>query len=165
MNKAIALIISCVMVVAFAWAPAAQADTNAMNSHLLPILVNVDATGKVTGISPAYKLRPSFQRLLRNTISKMVTKPAMKNGKAVNSQFVLTLSVLISKAVNGKAQTTLKYLSVKPLPPGTWHWNRNEENRLALSSQVLNDVTVYPPTDMDTIVESGTVVSPTSTGQ
>lgn len=160
-----ALMMACLLVLASVWAQAVQADTNPMRTHTLPVLVKVDATGKVTGISPAYNLRPSFQRLLRDTINKMVTKPAMKNGKAVNSQLVITLSVLTGKAVNGRAETTLRYLSVKPLPPGTWHWSRNEENRLALSTQVSNDVTVYPPTDMDTIVESGTVISPTGRGQ
>lgn len=159
MQKTIATALVVLMCLAGGLATASEPNAPAGQSHVLPILVKVNTTGKVTDISPAYKLRPSFQRLLRNTIDKMITKPAMKKGKAVNSQLVITLAVLTNKAVNGKEDTTLKYLAARPLPPGSWHWIRNAENRLALSSQSSTYVIDYPPTDMDTLVESGADVN------
>lgn len=160
MQKTMATALVVLLSLAGGLVPASASNAAAGQSHTLPVLVKVSTTGKVTDISPAYKLRPSFQRLLRTTLGKMITRPAMKKGKAVDSQLVITLAVLTSKDANGETQSTLRYLAAKPLPPGAWHWIRNAENRLALSSQVSNYVINYPPTDMDTIVESGVVVNP-----
>ena len=124
-------------------------DAPAVQSHNLPVLIKVNAKGKVTDVTPAFKVRPSFQRLLGDTIRKMITKPAMKKGKAVSSQLVITLAVLTSKGADGKNATTLKYLTAKPLPPGAWTWARDAQGRLALTSQSTQDNIQIPLTPME----------------
>ena len=158
MKQTVAMMLAAALLVAFAWTPEAFADSNAAESHTLPVLVSVNAKGEVTDVAPAYNLRPAMKHLLKDTLNKMITKPAMNKGKAVDSQFVITLAVLVNEGAKGKVGTTFKYLAVKSLPPGSWHWVRNAENRLALSSQSSQVLIKYPPTDMDTIVESGVSV-------
>ena len=58
---------------------------------VLPVLVQVDAHGKVTGASPATELPPKLNRLLRASLDEMVTAPAInKRGRPTSSQFLLT---------------------------------------------------------------------------
>lgn len=149
MKSTLAISLAAWMFLAGGFATASAKSTQAAQSRTLPVLVKVDTKGKVTEVSPAYRVRPSFQRLLRNTISKMITKPAMKKGKAVTSQLVITLAVLTSKDANGNAESTLKYLAAKPLPPGAWSWGHDAQGRLALTSQSPQDNIQIPLTPME----------------
>ncbi|HET7359079.1 MAG TPA: hypothetical protein VFJ04_02930, partial [Rhodanobacteraceae bacterium] len=104
-------------------------------SREIPVLVAVNANGDVTEVTPAYKLRPSFVRLLRDTLQKMITKPATKDGKPVSGQFVFTLAVATAPRGNGESDVNIKYVSGKALPPGTWHWVQRPGRQLALAGQ------------------------------
>lgn len=154
-----ALMLATALILASCWTPAVSADSAAGAQRTLPVLVHVNSKGVITEITPAFRLRPGFRHIVRDTLNTMITKPALRKGKPVESQLVITLAVLTSKAVNGKAETTLKYLAAKPLPSGIWHWIRNAEGELALSSQFSNYMIEYPPTDMDTVIESGAIVN------
>lgn len=90
------------------------------DSHILPVLVHVNKAGTVTLIDPAYNLRPNVKRAVEQTVTGMISKAATKNGKAINSQFVLMLAL---KPVKGSTnQYKFAYFSMKPVPTGNWHW-------------------------------------------
>ncbi len=108
---------------------------SASQPHLLPVLVHVDTHGTVTAVSPAYELRPSMVKALRGSIQKMITKPAMKNGKPVRSQFVINLRMTTVVRKDGSHAAQYTYLSSKPLPAGSWHWTHTDDHRLALTDQ------------------------------
>lgn len=116
-------------------ASASPKDDKPTESRTIPVLVNVNAEGNVTDVAPAYRLRPSFAHLLRDTLQKMITKPAMKHGKPVACQFVLTLALVTVVRDDGKYGVNIKYVSGKALPPGAWHWVHTSDHRLALSGQ------------------------------
>lgn len=104
--------------------------------HVIPLLVHVDETGKVTDVSAAYKLRPAMQNRLRDALRKMITQPAMQDGKPVSSQFVVNLSLVPVPREDGKYDMTVKYVSSKPLPAGQWYWTRvTESHRFALTNE------------------------------
>lgn len=149
MKRIITLALVVLVFLAGGIASAQASDAPTKQSRTLPVLVKVDAKGKVTDIAPAYRVRPAFKHLLMDTLGKMITKPAMHKGKPVESQLVVTLAVLTSKKADGSALTTLKYLDAKPLPPGTWLWTHDAEDRLALTSQAMDVMVKIPLTDME----------------
>ncbi|MGA7297825.1 MAG: hypothetical protein WBW92_09990 [Rhodanobacteraceae bacterium] len=91
-------------------------------SHVLPVLVAVNADGKVVRIDPAIHLRDRQMKELEKAVHTMITRPAMKDGHGIYSQFVLQLAV--SQDKTGAGGTTFSYVSSQPAPPGPVHWVR-----------------------------------------
>lgn len=159
MKKTASIALAVLIFLAAGWTTAAASDAPARVNHTIPVLIKVNKKGVVSDVLPAYNVRPAFKRMLKDVIRRMITKPAMKDGKPVESQFVITLAVLTNKGTRDHAGTTFKYLATKSLPPGSWHWVHGTDDRLALSSQYSKYLIDYPPTDMDIVVESDTPVS------
>lgn len=108
---------------------------NQFTPHVLPVLVKVDDQGKVTEVSPAYKLRPKFRRLLRKTLDEMITAPAHQDGHAIASQFVINMVTKATPRDDGKYDFGFTYVSTQPVPSGSWYWNHIDGHRLALVRQ------------------------------
>lgn len=106
--------------------------------HVIPVLVSVNSHGKVTDVTPAYRMRPEFSRLLRSTLDQMIKKPAMRHGKAVSSQFVMNMALNASKRSDGQYQAKFDYVSSKPLPTGSWYWVHRSDGTLALSAHGMD---------------------------
>lgn len=106
--------------------------------RVLPVLVQVDSHGKVTDVSSAFELAPRYDRLLRQTLDEMVTRPANDHGRAVASQFVINLGLEAAARPDGNYDARFVYVSTSPVPPGSWYWVHVDGHRLALKSR--NDV-------------------------
>ena len=103
---------------------------------VLPVLVQVDAHGKVTGASPATELSPKLNRLLRANLDEMIRAPAVdKNGRAMSSQFVINLALHTSPRPDGDFDVKFAYVSTSPVPAGSWYWVHTDGRELALASQ------------------------------
>ncbi|RAP59544.1 hypothetical protein BTJ49_02510 [Oleiagrimonas sp. MCCC 1A03011] len=100
----------------------------------LPVLVHVDKQGTVTDVTPAYKVRPSLVKVLRATLNKMITKPAQDHGKPISSDVVVTLALHVMEKKDGTHAANFQYVSMKPLPAGSWHWVHTPDHRLALGN-------------------------------
>lgn len=105
---------------------------NGFRPHVLPVLVQVDAEGKVTSVSPSIELSPVVDRLLRSSLDEMITKPAMRHGKPVTSQFVINLALKTVPHEGGGYDASFAYVSAKPVPSGSWYWQHEDGHRLAL---------------------------------
>lgn len=108
---------------------------NRFTPRVLPVLVQVDSHGKVTGVSPAIELAPRYDRLLRETLDQMITRPANDHGRPVASQFVINLGLQASARPDGKYDARFVYVSTSPVPAGSWYWEHIDGHRLALRSQ------------------------------
>jgi hypothetical protein len=108
---------------------------NQFTPRVLPVLVQVDRTGKVTDVSPSVKLSPRYDRLLRQTLDEMITQPANDHGHAVASQFVINLGLQASPRPDGKYDAHFTYVSTAPVPAGSWYWEHIDGHRLALRSR------------------------------
>jgi hypothetical protein len=108
---------------------------NPFTPKVLPVLVQVDHLGKVTSVSPAVDLAPRYDRLLRQTLDRMITGPAHDHGRAVASQFVINLDLQASPRPDGKYDARFVYVSTAPVPAGSWYWTHIDGHRLALQSQ------------------------------
>lgn len=116
-------------------ATAAGADSFSINrfpNHVLPVLVQVDSHGKVTDVSPAVELTPRFDRLLRETLAELITKPAAYRGRPVSSQFVMKLGMQAKPRSDGKYDASFVYVSASPVPSGQWFWQHEDGHRLVL---------------------------------
>ncbi|MGB8635503.1 MAG: hypothetical protein WCD66_02365 [Rhodanobacteraceae bacterium] len=117
--------------------------------RVIPVLVNVNTKGEVTRIDPAVTLRPVISKALQQTVKGMIHKPAMKDGKAISSQFVLNLAIVSDKQADN--EYTFSYVSAQPVPSGSWHWTHRGAGqggpRYALQSNTGAGVNVNLPRD------------------
>lgn len=114
-------------------------DTMSLNrfTHKVePVLVRVDAHGKVTEASPAYALSAKMTRLLNANLGEMIRRPATdKHGKPISSQFIMNVALLAKPTDADNYDAHFTYVSAKPVPPGSWYWVHLDGDRLALASQ------------------------------
>lgn len=117
-------------------AVAASASLNESRPGVLPVLVQVNAHGKVTGASPAMELSPRLRRLLRANLDEMIRLQATdKHGRPVSSQFIMNLALRTSPRANGQLDAHFAYVSAVPVPAGSWYWVHLDDHRLALARQ------------------------------
>jgi hypothetical protein len=108
---------------------------NQFKSSVMPVLVQVNAKGKVTRVSPSIHLSPRYHRLLRNNIEELVTGPAREKNKAVSSQFVMNVTLKTTPRPDGSYDVQFGYVSTKPVPSGPMHWVAIDGHRLALAGE------------------------------
>ena len=106
---------------------------NEFKSGVMPVLVQVNALGRVTRLSSSTQLSPRYQRLLRENIGELVTGPAKERNKAVSSQFVLNVTLKTTPRTDGSYDAQFVYVSIKPLPFGPMHWVSIDGHQLALA--------------------------------
>jgi hypothetical protein len=120
-------------------AGAAKADSQSLNEFrpgVMPVLVHVDARGKVTEVSPSTELSPKVSRLLRQNLDELITKPATDHGgRPVSSQFVINLAMQASPRQDGDYLARFVYVSSSPVPSGQWYWVHTDGHRLALANR------------------------------
>ncbi|MEP7185269.1 MAG: hypothetical protein ABI767_05460 [Rhodanobacter sp.] len=106
---------------------------NQFNSGVMPVLVQVNARGKVTRVSPSTQLAPRYERLLRKNIEELVTGPARNRNRQVSSQFVMNVTLKTTPRADGSYDAQFAYVSAKPVPAGPMHWVSIDGHRLALA--------------------------------
>ncbi|MBN8715021.1 MAG: hypothetical protein J0H50_13850 [Xanthomonadales bacterium] len=114
---------------------AGTGSLNEFPSKILPVLVYVNAQGKVTDASPAMRLPPALNRLLLANLSERITGPAIVHGKPVPSQFVMNLALVTTPRPGGDFDANFAYVSTSPVPPGSWYWVHIDGHRLALANR------------------------------
>lgn len=121
-------------------ATAASGSLSEFTPKVLPVLVQVDAHGKVTGASPATVLTPKLDRLLRANLDEMINTPVIdKAGRPKSSQFIINLALQTSPRANGDYDMHFAYVSTSPVPSGSWYWVHIDGRRLALANRDSRD--------------------------
>ena len=119
-------------------ASAALASSGSLNEFrpkVMPVLVQVNAHGKVTDASPAIELSPRLRRLLLQNLNEMIVKPATDHGRPVSSQFVANLALRTTPRTEGDYDAQFVFVSSSPVPSGSWYWVHIDGHRLALASR------------------------------
>jgi hypothetical protein len=134
------LLLASVMIVALLGGTSAVADDsmslNQFPHRVEPVLMRVNAQGKVTEASPAYALPLRLTRLLHANLDEMIRKPAVdKHGKPIPSQFIMNVALRTEPRDTGDYDVHFAYVSTAPVPPGSWYWVHLDGDRLALASQ------------------------------
>jgi hypothetical protein len=132
-------LLSAVVVTLLVSTGASANDSMSLNQfphRVEPVLMQVDAHGKVTEASPAYELPPKMTRLLNANLGEMIRAPATdKHGKPIPSQFVMNVALQTDPNGAGDYDAHFTYVSTKPVPPGSWYWVHLDGDRLALASR------------------------------
>jgi hypothetical protein len=129
---------------------AASDSLNEFRPKVMPVLVHVNAHGKVTDASPAAKLSPRLNRLLLQNLDELISKPATdKNGHPMSSQFIINLALQVSPRDEGDYDASFAYVSTSPVPAGSWYWVHVDGHRLALASRNSFDRRIRVPFNRD----------------
>ena len=133
--KRLSMMFAGVMAVGASAAMASSGSLNEFRSGFMPVLVHVDAKGKVTEVSPSTELSPKINRLLRQSLDEMISKPATEHGRPISSQFVVNLAMQASPRQEGDYLARFVYVSSSPVPNGSWYWVHIDGHRLALANR------------------------------
>lgn len=132
MKQARSILLTGLLAVIAGAASASSASLSPFTPKYIPVLVHVNAQGKVTEASAAIDLSPPLRRLLYANLSEMITKPATYRRRAVASQFVANMSLRTTPAAEGRYNAQFIIESMSPVPSGTWHWANIDGRRLVL---------------------------------
>lgn len=137
--------------------------------RVMPVVVQVNAQGKVTDILPSEQLRPQTRNLLMKQLDAWIAKPATVKGKPVASTFIAEVAMRATPRKDGKYDVSFLYVKSLPMPfGGSVYWdNINGGLELALVSD--NSATpvhhwVVPPVSERAIWMSAAQSAPTRVG-
>jgi hypothetical protein len=116
-------------------AVAASGSLNQFTPRVMPVLVQVNAQGRVTDMSPSMDLTPPLTRLLRSNVDELISGPAIVRGKPVASQVVLNMALQATPQEQGNYLAQFTYVSSSPVPSGSWYWVHIDGHRLALAER------------------------------
>lgn len=134
MNKLHGLTLS-VLIGVSPLAMAASGSLNQFTPRVMPVLVQVNAQGRVTDMSPAMELTPQLTRLLRSNVDELISGPAIVRGKPIASQVVLNMALQATPQEQGNYLAQFTYVSSSPVPNGSWYWVHIDGHRLALAER------------------------------
>lgn len=130
---AAALAAGALSVAAGAVAATGPTSLTTFTPHVMPVLVRVDAHGKVTKISPSSALSPAFGRLLERNLRAWISKPGMEKGRPVSSEMIVNVTLHVAPRGDGKYDASFAYVSSSPSPYMASHWVTLDGTRLALA--------------------------------
>lgn len=92
--------------------------------QVMPVVVQVNADGKVTDTLPAEQLPPNVQQLLVKQLGAWITKPAEIKGHPVASRFIIEVAMHAKPRNDGKYDASFVYVKSLPLAyGGALHWD------------------------------------------
>lgn len=149
MKPLLPLVIFTMLAAGSGAAAASSASLTEFRPKVMPVLVQVNADGKITNASPSEELSPKINRLLMRNLAEMVSKPATdRHGRPVSSQFIINVALQTSPRAEGNYDANFTYVSSKPVPPGSWYWVHIDGHRLALADRnSINRMQRIPGTD------------------
>ena len=150
MNKLHGLTLS-VLIGVSPLAMAASASLNQFTPRVMPVLVQVNAQGRVTDMSPAMELTPQLTRLLRSNVDELISGPAIVRGKPIASQVVLNMALQATPQEQGKYLAQFTYVSSSPVPSGSWYWVHIDGHRLALAERGSRNFERLPASRMQRV--------------
>lgn len=117
-------------------AMASSGSLTQFKSKVMPVLVQVNAQGKITSVSPSEELSPKVNRLLMQNLTEMISKPATdRHGRPISSQFIINVALQTSPRAEGDYYANFAYVSSKPVPSGSWYWVHIDGHQLALADR------------------------------
>jgi hypothetical protein len=138
------------LIVIFAAPVQAQSmSLNHFKGQVLPVLVKVNAHGRVTSVAPSIDLTPRYDHLLRGSLDEMIAAPAVRNGHAVSSQFVINLALKTTPRPDGRYDVRFAYVSTQSVPAGNWFWSLRDGHELSLVRQGFEQRNEFRPYDRE----------------
>lgn len=109
--------------------------------RVLPVLVKLNAQGRVTDVNSASRLPPKIDRLLRTNITELFGGPdntAAPGNSDSSRQFIANMTTVATPNGSEDLQTVhFALVSTQAVPSGNWYWAHMDGRRLALVNRNL----------------------------
>ena len=69
---------------------------------VMPVVVQVDAQGRVTDILPSGQLTPQMRKMLVTQLDAWIIKPATVKGHPVSSRFIVEVAMQAKPRITGR---------------------------------------------------------------
>ena len=124
MNSFRASLIFCAIAAFAGTAMASSGSLVEFKPQVMPVLVQVNAHGRVTDVQPSFQLTPWSQKLLTQQLDAWISQPASDNGHPVSSRFIVEVAMRTTQRKDGKYDASFVYVKSLPAPlGGAMHWN------------------------------------------
>jgi hypothetical protein len=103
--------------------PQISAKESPASEGQMGVVVSVDANGHVTHVQHVQKLPPEIEKLLRETLDKWITKPAIVNGRRADSAIFMNVVLRSKQRTDGNYEASFDYISSQPAPHGEKYYS------------------------------------------
>ena len=116
-------LIACAIAAVAGTALASSGSLVEFKPRIMPVVVQVNADGRVTDILPSEQLTPSWQRMLIEQLNAWIVKPATVKDRPVASRFIVEIAMQAKPRKDGKYDANFVYVKSLPLAfGGALHW-------------------------------------------
>lgn len=124
MNPLRASLLACAVAAFAGTAVASSGSLVEFKPTVMPVVVQVDAQGRVTDILPSEQLTPQMQKMLVKQLDAWIIKPATVKGHPVGSRFIVEVAMQAKPRKDGDYDANFVYVKSMAMPfGGAVHWN------------------------------------------
>jgi hypothetical protein len=117
------LLIACAIAAVAGTASASSGSLVEFKPKVMPVVVQVNADGRVTDILPSEQLTPAWQSTLIKQLDAWIVKPATVKDHPVASRFIIEIAMQAKPRKDGKYDAHFVYVKSLPLAfGGALHW-------------------------------------------
>lgn len=119
-----AWLLGCVVAAFAGTAMASSGSLVEFTPRIMPVVVQVNAQGRVTDILPSQQLKPWLRKMLVEQIDAWITEPAKNHGKPTASRFIMEVAMRVQPRKDGEYDANFVYVKSMPLAfGGALHWD------------------------------------------
>jgi hypothetical protein len=117
-------LLGCVVAAFAGPAMASSGSLVEFTPRVMPVVVQVNAKGRVTDILPSQQLEPWAREMLVEQIGAWIAGPAMDHGRPMASRFIMEVAMRVQPRKDGKYDANFVYVKSIPLAyGGALHWD------------------------------------------
>jgi hypothetical protein len=119
-----AWLLGCAVAAFAGTATASSGSLVEFTPRIMPVVVQVNAQGRVTDVLPSQQLEPWAREMLVKQIDAWIAEPAMDHGKPTASRFIMEVAMRVQPRKDGKYDANFVYVKSMPLAyGGALHWD------------------------------------------
>ena len=119
-----ASLIACALAAFAGTALASSGSLVEFKPKVMPVVVQVNAQGRVTDVLPSEQLTPRLQKMLVTQLDAWIIKPATVKGHPVGSRFIVEVAMQAKPRKDGNYDASFVYVKSLAMPfAGAVHWN------------------------------------------
>lgn len=117
-------LLGCVVAAFAGTAMASSGSLVEFTPRVMPVVVQVNAKGRVTDLLPSQQLAPWVREMLAEQIDAWIAGPAMDHGRPMASRFIMEVAMRVQPRKDGKYDANFVYVKSIPLAyGGALHWD------------------------------------------
>jgi hypothetical protein len=124
MKPSHASLLACAIAAFAGTAVASSGSLVEFKPKVMPVVVQVNAQGRVTDILPSRQLTPGWRQMLVKQLDGWIIRPATVKGHLVGSRFIVEVAMQAKPRKDGNYDASFVYVKSLAMPfAGAVHWN------------------------------------------